>query len=82
MRIRPALKGRNKTLVPTLVVPFQGVAFFITRSRPQGDALGWNVAAPSGRNAVSATSRGASEGRSLKRPSLALQACKYMPGQE
>ncbi len=53
MRLRPALKGRNNTLAHALVMPFQGVAFFIVRSGPQGDALGWNVVAPSGRDAKS-----------------------------
>ncbi len=58
MRIHPALKGRNKILVHTLVVPLQGVAILITQSRPQGVALGWHVAAPSGRNPRSATPKG------------------------
>ncbi len=55
MKIRPALKGRNKILVHTLVVPLQGVAILITQSSPQGVALGWHVAAPSGRIPRSAT---------------------------
>jgi hypothetical protein len=63
MSIHPALKGRNKTLVNTLVVPFQGVAFHHPIQFP-GDALGWNVTAPSGRDAINAT------------PKLALQACE------
>jgi hypothetical protein len=57
MRIHPALKGRNMILVHLLVVPLQGVAILITRSNSQGGALGWNVAAPTGRNSRIATSK-------------------------
>jgi len=57
MRIRPALKGRNKILDHKPVLPLQGVATFNTRPNYQGDALGWHVAAPLGRNSGSATSK-------------------------
>src|SRR5271157_264228 len=57
MRIRPALKGRNKILDHKPVLPLQGVAILNTRSNSQGDALGWRVAAPSGRDSRNATSK-------------------------
>src|SRR5208283_2050223 len=62
MSIHPALKGRNKTRVHTLVVPFQGVAILTTRYSSQDVALGWHVAAPSGRDARSVTPKGVSPG--------------------
>jgi hypothetical protein len=46
MKIRPALKGRNKILDHKPVLPLQGVAILNTRSDSQGGALGWHVAAP------------------------------------
>jgi hypothetical protein len=55
MRIRPALKGRNKILGHTPVVPLQGVAILNTQSSSQGVALGWHCSAPSGRVSRSAT---------------------------
>ena len=57
MRIRPALKGRNKILDHKPVLPLQGVAILNTRSNSQGGALGCNVAAPTGRDSRSATSK-------------------------
>ncbi|MGO9810761.1 MAG: hypothetical protein ACLP53_08225, partial [Isosphaeraceae bacterium] len=39
------------------VLPLQGVAILNTRSNSQGGALGWHVAAPSGRDSRSATSK-------------------------
>src|SRR5208337_2285242 len=57
MTIRPALKGRNKILDHKPVLPLQGVAILNTRSNSQGGALGWHVAAPSGRDSRSATSK-------------------------
>ena len=53
MKIRPALKGRNKILDHKPVLPLQGVAILNTRSDSQGGALGWHVAAPSGRDSRS-----------------------------
>jgi hypothetical protein len=41
MKIRPALKGRNKILDHKPVLPLQGVAILNTRSDSQGGALGW-----------------------------------------
>src|SRR5271157_4142093 len=63
MRIRPALKGRNKILDHKPVLPLQGVAILNTRSSPQGGALGWHVVAPSGRDSRSATSKFARGGK-------------------
>ena len=57
MKIRPALKGRNKILDHKPVLPLQGVAILNTRSDSQGGALGWHVAAPSGRDSRSTTSK-------------------------
>src|SRR5271157_3644200 len=67
MRIRPALKGRNKILDHKPVLPLQGVAILNTRSNSQGGALGWHVAAPSGRNSRSATSKFARGGKGIAR---------------
>ncbi len=67
MRIRPALKGRNKILDHKPVLPLQGVASLNTRSNSQGDALGWHVAAPTGRNSGSATSKFARGGEGIAR---------------
>jgi hypothetical protein len=63
MKIRPALKGRNKILDHKPVLPLQGVAVLNTRSDSQGGALGWHVAAPSGRDSRSATSKFARGGK-------------------
>jgi hypothetical protein len=57
MKIHPALKGRNKILDYKPVLPLQGVAILNTGSNSQGNALGWHVAAPSGRDSKSATSK-------------------------
>ncbi len=62
MKIRPALKGRNKILDHKPVLPLQGVAILNTRSDSQGGALGWHVAAPSGRDSRSATSKAKRDG--------------------
>src|SRR5208283_583768 len=42
-------------------LPLQGVVILNTRSDSQGGALGWHVAAPSGRDSRSATSKKTSE---------------------
>ena len=57
MRIRPALKGRNKILDHKPVLPLQGVTILNTGPNSQGGALGWHVTAPSGRDSKSATSK-------------------------
>ena len=62
MKIHPALKGRNKILDHKPVLPLQGVAILNTRSDSQGGALGWHVAAPSGRDSRSATSKEETKG--------------------
>jgi hypothetical protein len=51
-----ALKGQNRFVVKNLVSPFQGWADSHNGSDPQGDALGFPVSAPSGRQ-KSATPR-------------------------
>ena len=65
MKIPPALKGRNKILDHKPVLPLQGVVILNTRSDSQGGALGWHVAAPSGRDSRSATSKTRSWGPPL-----------------
>ncbi len=67
MRIRAALKGRNKILDHKPVLPLQGVAILNTRSNSQGGALGWHVAAPSGRDSRNATSKCAIRASCLSR---------------
>jgi hypothetical protein len=64
MKIHPALKGRNKILDHKPVLPLQGIAILNTGSNSQGrprkrgsPRLGWHVAAPSGRDSKSATSK-------------------------
>src|SRR5208337_4570356 len=59
------------------VLPLQGVAILNTRSNSQGGALGWNVAAPTGRNSRSATSEFARGGKgSLARDVIPSRATK------
>ncbi len=75
MKIRLALKGRNKILDHKPVLPLQGVAILNTRSDSQGGALGWHVAAPSGRDSRSATSKHRRGAITLRRnPQFGIQA--------
>jgi hypothetical protein len=75
MKIRPALKGRNKILDHKPVLPLQGVAILNTRSDSQGGALGWHVAAPTGRDSRSATSKLRKGGKTEQRNRDERAAC-------